>query len=335
MDERHFIAELLAPLADESGGVRAFGFSDDAALITPPAGARLVFTKDVLTEGVHFPRGCNPGDAVRKAVRTNLSDLAAKGACPYFIMTAFFLPETYGRDALISIAEALREEKALYGFRLAGGDTVRTEGGFSVSVTAAGLAPESGMITRAGASPGDVIYAAGAIGDAYIGLSLALYGGQSPYFPHFSAADRAYFLRKYMLPEPLCGFAPCVARYATACADVSDGLLLDLSRIAGASRVSVIYETDAAPFSPAASRLLASGAAEAAQLCAGGDDYALICAVPPQREAAFVEEARARHILCTRIGAAVERQESPLIFAGNVAEAFSAAFSAGGGYSHG
>src|SRR4051812_3929198 len=166
--EDALIARYFAPLASHAG---ADGLRDDAALFTPPPGASLVLTTDALVAGVHFLSDDPPETIARKALRVNLSDLAAKGATPAGFVLTLALRQV--SDAwLAPFARGLGEDAKLFGCALLGGDTVSTRGPTMISITAFGRTPAGRMIRRHGAQPGDRVVVTGTIGDAALGLDV-------------------------------------------------------------------------------------------------------------------------------------------------------------------
>src|SRR4051794_37956826 len=169
--EDSLIARYFRPLATEPG---AFNLVDDAAILQSSAD-ELVVTTDAIVEGVHFFAD-DPADTIaRKALRVNLSDLAAKGATPAgFVLTlALRAPD----DAwLTAFARGLGEDATQFGCALLGGDTVSTPGPLMISITAFGRVPAGKMVRRNGAKAGDRVVVSGTIGDASLGLGL-LKGG--------------------------------------------------------------------------------------------------------------------------------------------------------------
>src|SRR5438552_17224578 len=167
--EDRLIARYFRPLARHPG---AFGLADDAAALTPPAGADLVLTTDAIVGGVHFFAD-DPADQVaKKALRVNLSDLAAKGAKPLGFLLTLALPKEIGERWLASFARGLGEDADTYDCPLLGGDTVRTPGPVTISIAAFGAVPHGKMARRSGARPGDRVMVTGTVGDAALGLLL-------------------------------------------------------------------------------------------------------------------------------------------------------------------
>ena len=246
----------------------ALNLTDDAALIDVPAGQQLVLTTDAIVAGVHFLPTDAPGDVARKALRVNLSDLAAKGARPL----AYTLTLAVGRDIgdawIEAFAAALAEDQAYYGIALAGGDSVSTAGPVWVSITAFGLVDAGRMVTRRGAQPGDaIVLVTGTIGDAALGL--AVEQGRLA----VDDADHAALVGRYRLPQPRTHLAQAIAANAHAAIDISDGLAADFGHLCRASQVIGEIAVSKIPRSAATRRAIAAAPKLMTQVLGGGDDY--------------------------------------------------------------
>jgi thiamine-monophosphate kinase len=294
LDELAVIARLRR-LAGEG----AFDFRDDAARLTPPPGCDLVVTADMLASGVHFLPDDPPDSVARKALRVNLSDLAAKGARPLGYMLSLGLAAWTDEAWLDGFVAGLEADQMEFAIALLGGDTIAVAAGPVISVTAFGTVPEGRMVHRFGGSPGDLLYVSGTIGASTVGL--ALLQGRSGPWDTLPASVREALIGRYRIPEPRLALAEAVADLASAAMDVSDGLVGDCDKIAAASGCTARIEADSVPL-PAG---LAEGADASlvARLITGGDDYEILAAVPPAAEAAFAAAADAAGVLVTRIGA--------------------------------
>src|SRR3954468_5127019 len=170
--EDSLIARYFKPIAKNPG---AFNLDDDAAVLKA-SGEDVVVTTDAIVEGVHYLPADPPDSVARKALRVNLSDLAAKGATPSgFVLTLAL--RTADDSWLKPFAQALGEDAVLFNCPLLGGDTVSTPGPVMISITAFGRVPTGKMVHRSGAKPGDRIVLTGTIGDAALGLAV-LSGGK-------------------------------------------------------------------------------------------------------------------------------------------------------------
>jgi thiamine-monophosphate kinase len=288
------IARFFRPLAADFPG--ALGLTDDAALLSIPPGQQLVVTTDAIVAGVHFLPADAPGDIARKALRVNLSDLAAKGARPL----AYTLTLAVGRDIgdawIGAFAAALAEDQAYYGIALAGGDSVSTAGPVWVSITAFGLVDVGRMVTRGGAQPGDVVLVTGTIGDAALGLAVAQ--GRLA----VDTADRNSLVGRYRLPRPRTHLAHAFATRAHAAIDISDGLAADFGHLCRASGVSGRIAVSRIPQSPAARRAIAAAPGLMSQVLGGGDDYEVLLTAPASVVPLLMSAAVAAGIDLTEIG---------------------------------
>jgi thiamine-monophosphate kinase len=270
--EDELIARFFAPLATDPG---AAGLADDAGTAAPGPGEEFVVTKDLLVAGVHFfPE--DPADLVaRKALRVNLSDLAAKGAQPRHYLLGLALPDHWTEEWLASFTGGLAADQSLFGIGLLGGDTTRAAGPLVVSVTAFGVVPAGRTVRRSGARPGDVVAVSGTIGDAALGLALRQ-GRELGVGPAEAERLRA----RYLLPQPRLDLAPAVLGAASAAMDVSDGLVGDLAKLCRASGAGATLELERVPLSDAAQRALAADSALLDVALTGGDDYEILATFP-------------------------------------------------------
>jgi thiamine-monophosphate kinase len=269
--EDELIAKLFAPLA----GAAALGLKDDAALL-PPQGAPLAITADMLVAGVHFFPDDPPALIAKKALRVNLSDLAAKAATPCGFLLSIALPPDWTNDWLAAFAEGLGEDARAFHAPLLGGDTTATPGPLTIAITAFGSAPR--FVSRAGARPGDGVYVSGAIGDAALGLRLR----QDPTLgAALSTVERDALLNRYLLPNPRLDLVETLPAGASAAMDVSDGLAGDLAKLTRASGVSAQVEVAHVPLSAAGQVLIAHRPALLETALTGGDDYEILFTAEP------------------------------------------------------
>jgi thiamine-monophosphate kinase len=297
--EDSLIARYFKPLATDPG---AFGLLDDAAALKA-LGEDIVVTTDAVVEGVHFLPDDPPDSIARKALRVNLSDLAAKGATPAgFVLTLALraADDTW----LTPFAHGLGEDADHFGCPLLGGDTVATPGPLMVSITAFGRVPAGKMVHRSGAKPGDRVVVSGTIGDAALGLDI-LKGGKVAAALADDAAAREALVARYRVPQPRNALAKTVRDHASAAMDVSDGLAGDLAKLCAASGVSAVIDAQSIPLSAAAAALIARGTVGIAAIVSGGDDYEILCAIPENRFEAFARAALAAGVAVTSIGAVV------------------------------
>jgi thiamine-monophosphate kinase len=297
--EDSLIARYFRPLATDPG---AFDLTDDAAVLKASSDD-LVVTADAIVEGVHFLPDDPPDTVARKALRVNLSDLAAKGATPAgFVMT---LALRQASDAWLEpFARGLGEDAKRFGCALLGGDTVSTPGPVTISITAFGRVPPGRMVRRQGARPGDRIVVTGTIGDAALGLDILTGGAVAKALEGDSAAIEM-LIGRYRVPQPRVGLARGVREFASAAMDISDGLAGDLAKLCDVSGVTAVIDLPTIPLSPAAAALLARGATSIESIVAGGDDYEILLTIPQNRLDPARDMARAAGLALTSIGTVV------------------------------
>ncbi|MET0967909.1 MAG: thiamine-phosphate kinase [Tardiphaga sp.] len=294
--EDSLIARYFKPLATDPG---AFGLTDDAAILKAD-GEDIVVNTDAIVEGVHFLPDDPPDTIARKALRVNLSDLAAQGADPAGFVLTLALRET---DAawLAEFARGLGEDITAFGCPLLGGDTVSTPGPLMVSVTAFGRVPAGRMVRRHGARSGDLVVVTGSIGDAALGLAVLKGGTVASELADDAAACQA-LVQRYRVPQPRTALAKAVRAHATASMDVSDGLAGDLAKLCAVSGVSATIEAAAIPRSAAVRGLYDRGVIGLESIVAGGDDYEILCTMPPEQWDAFADTAGQAAVEVTVIG---------------------------------
>jgi thiamine-monophosphate kinase len=295
--EFELIAEYFAPLA--SGAAGSLGLTDDAALLTPPAGRDLVLAADAMIEGVHFLPDEPPDLVARKLLRVNLSDLAAMGAEPLgYLLTAAW-PASKDEDWIAGFAKGLADDQGIFPVHLIGGDTTRTPGPLALSLTAVGSVPAGRCLRRGTARAGDLLFVSGTIGDAALGLKVLQGELTAP-----DENDRASLVGRHRLPVPrlALGRALLEEGLATAAIDVSDGLIADIGHIAETSGLAARIEAAAVPLSAAAGRAVAQSADLRAAIFGGGDDFELAFAAAPEAAEALAALAVRLDLPITRIG---------------------------------
>jgi thiamine-monophosphate kinase len=294
--EFELIARYFAPLSGEG----SFGLADDAALVVVTPGKSLAMTQDAIAAGVHFFPDDPPRTIAMKALRVNLSDLAAKGAVPRAFSLALGLHPDWTEAWIAAFAEGLAEDCRKHDLLLSGGDTFRVAGGPVISITAWGELDAADYASRLSARPGDRLFVTGTIGDGALGLKVRL--GEEPYCRLAGAGD---LLARYLVPEPPVEFAEIIARFAAASMDISDGFAGDLEKMARASGVDLEIDGTAIPFSSAVMEALSiPGAMHAA--ISGGDDYQIAFTVPQWDCEEFLRAAVASGTRVACVGTAVE-----------------------------
>lgn len=290
--EDDLIARYFRPLATAPG---AFGLIDDAALLNH-TNDDLVVTTDAIVEGVHFLPDDPPDTIARKALRVNLSDLAAKGAIPAGFVLTLALREA--KEQWLSLfARALGEDATAFGCPVLGGDTVSTPGPLMISITAFGRVPPGRMVRRTGAKPGDRVAVTGSIGDAALGLRVLKGQGDG-----LDTPSREFLIQRYRVPQPRNALAVAIREHASAAMDVSDGLAGDLAKLCKVSGVSAAINLVDVPLSEQARALVAKGSSSMEAIVSGGDDYEVVCAVPENRWDSFLAAARQANVQVSSIG---------------------------------
>lgn len=280
--EFSLIVRHFAPLAGPGG----LDLTDDAAVLAPPPERDLVVSADTMVAGVHFFPSDPANLIARKLLRVNLSDLAAMGAAPLGYVLCLSVPKATPDSWFALFAAGLAEDQRRYGLVLLGGDITSTPGPISLSLTVFGSVAAGAALRRMGAKPGDGVWVSGTIGDAALGLAVAQGRLDDP---------SGTLLIRYRLPEPRLGLK--LAGIAHAGLDVSDGLVQDLGHLCRLGGLGAEIEAALVPASAAAA---AAGPRWLTTRLTGGDDYELLLAVPPEREAVLIEAAGG--LVFTRIG---------------------------------
>lgn len=267
------------------------GMGDDAALLVPPRERELAVATDTLVAGVHFPENTRAVDIGWKSLAVNLSDLAAMGAEPAWMLLSLTLP---GADCewVREFGAGLAELAGEHDVALVGGDTTR--GPLSVSVQVTGFIAPGRELRRDGARTGDGIYVTGTLGDAAAGLAIVQ--------GHLAAGDASRALRDRLdRPTPRVAAGRALAGVASACIDVSDGLAGDLERVLAASGRGARLSLDALPCS-AALRAAVPDRDRRRALQFAGDDYELCFTAPPGAREAISCLAGELGVAMTRVG---------------------------------
>jgi thiamine-monophosphate kinase len=310
--EDDIIARFFVPLAGKAG----LRLADDAACLAPPAGQELVLTTDTITAGVHFFADDPAAAIAAKALRVNLSDLAAKAAQPQGFLLNLALPADWTLDWLEGFAAGLGENAFAFACPLLGGDTVKILGPLTISITAIGAVPAGRMVPRPGARPGDLLYVTGTIGDAALGLQVrrpAETAAAQAWIERLSQPAREALAARYLYPQPRLALREALRAHARAAMDISDGFAGDLAKMLRLEDATTDIDFADIPLSSAAREALAIEPALASVILSGGDDYEILAAVPPADAGSFESKAAAEGLVVTRIGAVAAGRGSPVI----------------------
>lgn len=267
------------------------GIGDDAAVISIPQDRQLIVAMDTLVSGVHFPTNTLAEDIGYKALAVNLSDLAAMGAEPAWFTLALTLPNP-NSEWLYGFAKGLFDLAEQYNLQLVGGDT--TQGPLTVSIQIAGYVPSDKALMRHNAKAGDSIYVTGTLGDAARGL-------RSLQRPDEYKLDKEA-IKKLNRPSPRVDVGLAIRDIASACIDVSDGLLADLGHILDASQVGASLDRKMLPLSNRMKLLCEENESHYEMVLAGGDDYELCICIAQENESNLDALAVDGDFRLTRIG---------------------------------
>lgn len=283
MKEFERIEKIFRPLSEKFVG--ALGLRDDAAVVDLGGALDMVITSDTCVEGIHFLSDMSPDIIAKRALRVNISDLAAMGAKPMGYMLSLTLPSSLSDDWLMTFSKGLEEDQKLFGLSLLGGDTVSAPGAMVISISAFGYVSSGSETRRSNAREGDRIYVTGTIGDSYLGLQI-LKGK----YKQLSQNHKNFLIDRYYLPKPRMEAALGLRDHAHAVIDISDGLVSDLTHICrNSGYLTGFVQLDKIPFSTAAKTLLDSLDEKARQkllidMITAGDDYELLYSIPPGGE---------------------------------------------------
>ena len=288
--------DLISRFFARRGAARAdvvLGVGDDGAVLECPPDSQLIAVIDSLVEDVHFPAGAPAASVGHRALAVNLSDLAAMGAQPAWALLALTLPAA-DEAWLTAFSDALDALARRHEVALVGGDT--TGGKLCVSVQAMGFVPRGTALTRSGAKAGDAVFVSGTTGDAAAGLLL-----EQSRLTVADAAQAQWLLDRFRYPTPRVSLGLALRGIASACIDVSDGLLGDCGRLARASGCGVTLDYTALPVSDALRAAVGETRAREFALT-GGEDYELCFTVPAARLDEFAVRCRTGEFSCSRIG---------------------------------
>ena len=295
LGEFELIARYFAPLAKGFPG--AFGLLDDAAVIAPLPGHELVAKTDAIVGGVHFLLDDPPDLIARKALRVNLSDLAAKGAVARAYMLDLILPRTVTEEWVAAFARGLAQNQDAYRAHLIGGDTDSTPGPLTIAIMAFGDVPTGQMLRGGRARVGDTVFVTGTIGDAAFGLKV-LRGTLA----HLDAGAANLLVDRYRLPRPRVTLGPQLVGLASAALDVSDGLLADLRHICEVSELAAVIDAPRVPLSTAVRAALAISSESITTVLTGGDDYEILFTASPASLDRLTELSQTLGVPITAIG---------------------------------
>jgi thiamine-monophosphate kinase len=285
--------DLIARYFTRPARRNPLGVGDDCALLQPQPGMQLAVSTDLLVEGRHFLSTVDPRALGHKALAVNLSDLAACGAEPLAFTLALSLPQA-DPQWLSAFAEGLFALADAHGCELVGGDTTR--GPLAIDITVFGEVPAGQALLRSGARAGDDLWVSGTLGDARLALE-AFRGTVSMPEAVFAAARQ-----RLEQPQPRVALGCALRGIATACIDISDGLLGDVAHVLERSGVGATIDASRARELLAATGLAVEEERLLQCVLAGGDDYELAFTAPAAQRGAVEAAAQRSGTPVTRIG---------------------------------
>ena len=299
IDEFGLISKYFQPLTNACEG--ALELKDDAALVTHELGCEIVITCDALVCGVHFRNEDKPEDVAARALRVNLSDLAAMGARPISYLLSLAVPADLSETWLECFVRQLARDQKSYRLNLIGGDTVVTPGPLSLTITALGEVSVGQALTRAGSKMGDKIFVSGSIGDASLGLRV-LHGELDALTEAQASELKTCFLR----PRPRIELGQALVGTAHSATDVSDGLVADVGHLCALAGVGAHLSVSLLPLSKATRAVLDMKPNLLPDLLSSGDDYELVFTAPEGARGVLSRISSSTGVTITEIGRIVE-----------------------------
>ncbi|MCJ8322499.1 MAG: thiamine-phosphate kinase [Rhizobiales bacterium] len=307
MLEKDIIAKYFSPLSANAFG--ADNLNDDVAVLGNIGNGLLAINMDTLVAGTHFFANDDPTILAQKCLRVNISDLAAKGAVPFGYFLSVALPRKTTESFIESFAQGLAIDQRNFNISLLGGDTVKTAGPFTVTITILGLLQDSRVPRRGDAKLGDDIYVSGTIGDGALGLlSHPEYRGNNGISAKYSR-----HLSHYLCPEPRVELQPIISRYANATMDISDGLLGDLTEILKRSEMGAKLDINRIPYSQETQYILANEKNILPQILNGGDDYEVLFTAKPEHSLSIEKLSQNLPFCLTKIGTITDGRSLEII----------------------
>ena len=285
MNEFELIREYFVPISSFESQF----LSNDGAVFKPKANLDYVVSTDTIIEKVHFTGNESPDKIAKKALRTNLSDLAAMGANPEFYSLAISLPKKKAQSFIKSFTKGLKEDQKEFKIKLLGGDLTATSNIITITINIIGTVPSGKCISRSNAMVNDLLYVTGILGLSNIGLQ------------NLNKTDKKYSIAKlkYYLPQPRVKFSASIRNYVSSMIDVSDGFVQDCKHLARSSNLEFVIDLKKLPIS---SIDLLSYEERLNSALIGGDDYELLFTSPPAYKEKINEIAKTYGLPIANIG---------------------------------
>ena len=285
MNEFDFIRKYFKPLTNDVGRL----LEDDAAVFSSNKNIEYVLSTDTLVEKIHFLGDENPKLIAKKALRVNLSDLAAMGAEPLYYNLSLSIPPKKVKEFIPSFSKGLKSDQKKYKIYLIGGDLTASHNHITITITIIGKVLKGKAVSRKGSLNGDYLYVTGILGLSKIGLE------------HLksNSKDLNIAKKKYFLPEPRVEFAFKLSSYVNSMIDISDGLVQDASHLSKASGLEIHLDLNNLPL-PNIKSLDKDYIIKSAMY--GGDDYELLFAANPINEKKILQLSKEFNIKLSKIG---------------------------------
>ncbi|HNP60134.1 MAG TPA: thiamine-phosphate kinase [Nitrospirales bacterium] len=293
------------------GSRTLIGMGDDAALLAHPSSTHIVISTDLLVEGIHFSKNtASFYDIGYKAAVANLSDIAAMGATPTYILVAIALPSYVRFGDWKDLYRGLSVPCKSHGVQLVGGDTSASHSSLFLSITILGQVEPGHALTRGGAKEGDIIYVSGSLGNSAAGLACLTHQGSRGKISNLRQPMK-FLVRRHLQPTPRIALGRLLSsrRLASAALDLSDGLSGDITHLCQQSRVGALILEANLPMSP---HLLAYasqvGADPLPWVLHGGEEYELLFTVSPKKQHSLESAIKRLRISATAIGVMTSRR---------------------------
>ena len=282
------------------------GIGDDAAVVGSRGNRPSLLTTDLLAEGIHFDRRTAAlSDIGFRAAVANLSDIAAMGGTPEYLLVSLAIPHSTTTRQVEQLYHGIMAACRPHGVKLIGGDTSASKGGWFINITLVGSADSGRILLRSGARPGDDLYVTGTLGDSRAGLHVLQGIAGTASTRSLRTRHRRFLRRRHLRPTARLreGHWLSKGRWATSAIDLSDGLSGDLRHLCAESGVGVVIELAALPISAACRQYAASVHQDPRTIAlAGGEDYELLFTVPARQRDRFERASARQHSQVTRVG---------------------------------
>ena len=285
MDEFDLIKKYFAPISS----IESQSLSNDGAFFRPKINLDYVVSTDTIIEKIHFKGDESPDLIAKKALRTNLSDLAAMGADPEYYSLSLSLPKIKAKNFIKNFVKGLKEDQKEYKIKLLGGDLTASPDIIAITINIIGTVPKGKCISRSNSMANDLLYVTGTLGLSNIGL-LNLYKNDKKY-------SKAKL--KYYLPQPRVSFSASVRDFVTSMIDISDGLVQDCRHLARESNLEFVINLKNLPISNIS---LLSYKERLNSALTGGDDYELLFTSAPEHKEKINKIAKLHDLKVTNIG---------------------------------